>query len=285
MTIAAEAAAAPGPRTRQVVYRHGLAVRVTHWINVLAVTLLLLSGLNILNAHPRLYWGRFGADFDTPWFETGASGPAAQPVGVTRIGGLEFRTTGVLGASKAADGAWHVQGFPDWLTFPGYRDLATARRWHFFFAWLFVLNGLAYWLSGFVSGHLKRDLAPTGDDLKPRNIWRSIVDHIRLRHPVGEAAKRYNVLQKFAYLAVIAALLPVVALTGMTMSPGIDAALPWLVDLFGGRQSARSIHFITANLIVLFVLIHLIEVVLAGVWNELRSMITGRYAVPAETHR
>jgi thiosulfate reductase cytochrome b subunit len=109
-----------------------------------------------------------------------------------------------------------------------------------------------------------------------------VVDHALLRHPTGEAARRYNVLQKLTYLAVIVILLPLMVLTGLTMSPGVDAAVPWLVSIFGGRQSARAIHFITANLIVLFVIVHVVEVFLAGAWNEIRSMITGRYVLPAE---
>ena len=249
--IAADETPAPAPATRETIYRHGLAVRVTHWINVLAISLLLMSGLNILEAHPRLYWGQFGADFDRPWFELAT---------------------------------WLPHGLPGWATLPEHRDLAVARRWHFFLAWAFVINGAVYYLFGLISGHLRRDLAPTGADIRPRNIWRSVVDHIRLRHPVGDEAKRYNILQKFAYLAVIVLLLPAMVLSGLTMSPGVDAALPWLTSLFGGRQSARAIHFITANLIVLFVIVHIVEVFLAGVWNEIRSMITGRYVIRTGAH-
>ena len=248
---AVTADAEPAPAMRETIYRHSLAVRVTHWINVLAISLLLMSGLNIFEAHPRLYWGQFGADFDRPWF---------------------------------ALASWLPHGLPNWATLPEHRDLAIARRWHFFLAWLFVINGAVYYLFGVISGHLRRDLAPTGADIRPRNVWRSIVDHIRLRHPVGEEAKRYNILQKFAYLAVIVILLPAMVLTGLTMSPGVDAAAPWLTSLFGGRQSARAIHFITANLIVLFVIVHIVEVFLAGVWNEIRSMITGRYVIRTGAH-
>jgi thiosulfate reductase cytochrome b subunit len=264
---------------RETIYRHTLVVRITHWINVLAISLLLMSGLNILNAHPRLYWGQFGADFDKPWMEMAAVGGSENPRGVLRIGGREFTTTGVLGVSKGPDGADQVQGFPSWATLPSQRNLAVARRWHFFLAWLFVINGAVYFLFGLLNGHFRRDIALTSTDVSPRNIGRSIVDHIRLKHPVGEEAKRYNVLQKGAYLAVIFAVLPAMVLTGLTMSPGFDAFAPWLLHLFGGRQSARSIHFITANLIVLFVIVHVVEVILAGVWNEIRSMITGRYVV------
>jgi thiosulfate reductase cytochrome b subunit len=284
MTAIAAEGAPPQP-ARQVIYRHSLAVRITHWINVLVISLLLMSGLNIFNAHPRLYWGQFGADSDRPWFELSNAGVGtANPRGVARLAGRTFYTTGVLGLSKDAAGSWMPQGFPNWATVPEHRDLATARRWHFFLAWLFVINGAAYYLIGLLNGHLRRDLAPTGDDIRPRNIWRSIVDHIRLKHPVGEAARRYNVLQKLTYLAVVVVLLPVMVLTGLTMSPGVDAAVPWLTSLFGGRQSARGIHFITANLIVLFVIVHVVEVFLAGVWNEIRSMITGRYVIRTESH-
>ena len=275
---------APTLPRREVVYRHGLAVRITHWINVLVISLLLMSGLNIFNAHPHLYWGQYGADADRPWFELTIESAPGGLRGVARIDDHEAVTTGLLGLSRDASGRWSAQGFPDWATLPAHRDLATARRWHFFLAWLFVINGGAYYLFGLLTGHLRKDLAPTSEDIRPRNIWRSVVDHVRLRHPVGEAARRYNILQKFAYLAVIVALLPAMVLSGLAMSPGMDAAWPWLINLFGGRPSARSIHFITANLIVLFVIVHIVEVFLAGVWNEVRSMVTGRYVLPAETH-
>jgi thiosulfate reductase cytochrome b subunit len=131
------------------------------------------------------------------------------------------------------------------------------------------------------SGHLRRDLVPTGPQLK--NIGHDIVEHIRLRFPKGEEAKHYNVLQKLAYLAVVLLLLPLVVLSGLTMSPGLDAAFPFLLDFFGGRQSARTIHFLCATGIVLFVIVHIAMVLLSGLWNNLRSMITGRYRIePAE---
>ena len=270
---------------REVIRRHRLSVRITHWINLAVVALLLMSGLNIFNAHPRLYWGHKGADFDQPWLEMTVAVDGRHATGVTRLAGISLDTTGVLGFSPGPGGHWAVQGFPDWATLPARRDLATARRWHFFLAWLLVANGLAYWLLGLMNGHLRRDIAPTRKDLAPRNLWRSIVDHARLKHPVGEEAKRYNVLQKLAYLAVILVFLPAMVLTGLAMSPGVDAAVPWLVDVFGGRQSARAIHFLSASAIVLFVVVHVIEVFLAGPINEIGSMITGRYVVPQEKHR
>jgi len=194
--------------------------------------------------------------------------------------GLTFNTTGVLGVFRDRDGFLSGRAFPWWITIPSYQSLAEGRRWHFFFAWLFALNGLAYLIYGFLARHFKRDLAPTRFDL--RNIGRSILDHLRFKHPRGEAAKRYNVLQKLTYMAVIFVLLPLMILSGLTMSPGVDSAAPWLLDIFGGRQSARTIHFITATLIVLFVIVHLIEVVLSGFFNEMRSILTGWFAVRPE---
>jgi thiosulfate reductase cytochrome b subunit len=276
---------APPPRPREIIYRHSLVVRLTHWLNVLAVSLLLMSGLNIFNAHPQLYWGAYGADFDRAWLEAVPLHPGnPTSPGVFRVGDLTLKTTGVLGVSKGPHGERLEQGFPWWTTLPSWRDLATARRWHFFLAWILVANGLVYIVMGLINGHLKRDLAPTRKDLAPANLVQSVIDHIKLKHPVGEAAKRYNVLQKMAYVGVALIVLPLVVATGLTMSPGFDAIAPWLLDLFGGRQSARSIHFICANLIVLFVIVHVVEVFLAGVVNEIGSMITGRYVVPQETH-
>jgi thiosulfate reductase cytochrome b subunit len=155
-----------------------------------------------------------------------------------------------------------------------------GRHWHFFFAWLFVLNGTAYVLYAFFSGHLNRDLLPTRDEL--RNIGRSIKDHLLFRHPTGEAAKRYNVLQNLAYLVVIFGLLPLVIVAGMAMSPRLDAVFPGWIELLGGRQSARTLHFLAASGLLLFVLVHLFEVIISGVWNQLRSMITGYYTVPGD---
>ncbi len=273
----AQPAAKPG---REVIYRHSLVVRITHWINVACITLLLMSGLQIFNAHPMLYWGQYGADADKPFIEMVAdNGRSPRPQGITRIGDLSFHTTGVLGVSGG-----EVRGFPSWATLPGHRNLAVGRNWHFFLAWAFVINGLVYLLVNILNGHVARDLAPTRKQLKPSHIWKDIVDHIRLKHPVGEEAKHYNVLQKFAYLAVIFLILPTMILTGLTMSPGFDAFAPWLLDLFGGRQSARTIHFIAANLIVLFVIVHVVEVFIAGVFNEIGSMITGRYAIKTGEH-
>jgi thiosulfate reductase cytochrome b subunit len=159
-----------------------------------------------------------------------------------------------------------------------------GRLWHFFFAWLFVINGIAFVTYALARRHLQKDLLPTRDDL--RHIGREILDHIRLRFPKGEAAKHYNALQKLTYFSVIFGLGPLVVLTGLTMSPTIDSVFPFLVWVFGGRQSARTIHFICAFSFLGFFIVHIVMVVLSGTWNNLRSIITGWYAIePAEkTH-
>lgn len=268
-------------RPRKVlVPRHSAVTRVTHWLNVLAIALLLMSGLQIFNAHPALYWGA-KSTFDRPWLAMRKVEVADVPRGITQLGALSFDTTGLFGWSGRAGGR-EPRGFPSWATIPSYRSLADGRRWHFFFAWLFVINGLVYLAWSLARGHLARDLWPTRAQLSPRHIFHEIATHAQLRFPKGEEARRYNVLQKGAYLAVILGLLPLMLLTGLCMSPGFNAAVPWLIDLFGGRQSARSVHFLSASLIVLFVIVHLVMVVASGVWNNIRSMITGRYAIEVE---
>ena len=259
-------------------YRHRLPVRTMHWINVVALTILLMSGLNIFDAHSALYWGKSSYTGAGPIFAIGARmDTGGNAHGVTRVFGHEFDTTGILGVSTDRDGDVMGRSFPWWATIPDNRWLSMARSWHFFFAWVLVLNGLAYIVWSIASRHLARDLAPDRNDL--RSIGQSIRDHLRFRHPTGEAAKRYNVLQKLTYLGVIFVLVPLVILMGLALSPWADTVWPGWVDVFGGRQSARTIHFIAAWLLVGFVLIHIFEVIISGPWNHLRSMITGRYRV------
>ncbi|MBV8976647.1 MAG: cytochrome b/b6 domain-containing protein [Alphaproteobacteria bacterium] len=260
-------------------YRHGWIVRLTHWANAAILFVMLLSGLQIFNAHPALYWGR-SSDFDHPILSLTARGTDdAVAKGVTQIGPWDFDTTGVLGASKV-DGQMTARGFPDWATIPGPQWLAMGRLWHFAFAWLFVANGLMFLVWATWRGHVRRDLLPTKDDI--RHLPQEIVDHARLKFPKGEAAKRYNGLQKLAYSAVLFVVAPLIVATGLAMSPTMDAAAPWLPWIFGGRQSARTIHFLCAFSFLAFFIVHIVMVVLSGTWNNLRSMITGRYAIEGE---
>jgi thiosulfate reductase cytochrome b subunit len=266
------------PPRRLLVPRHSLLVRVTHWINALCFALLLMSGAQIFNAHPRLYWGEYGADDDRAWLSVDSLHDARGWHGLLRLGPLSVETTGLLGAS-AESGRLAPRALPPWLTIPSYQDLATGRRWHFFFAWLFAVNGALYLAAGFARRHFRRDLLPTRAELSPAHLAHEVATHAKLRFPRGEAARRYNALQKLSYLAVIFVLLPLMILTGLSMSPGIDSAFNFLPELFGGRPSARAIHFISASLLVAFVVVHLVMVLASGLWNNLRSMVTGRYAI------
>jgi thiosulfate reductase cytochrome b subunit len=230
------------PAEGSLVKRHRLSTRLWHWLNVVALATLFMSGLGIFNAHPRLYWGQYGANFDHAWLV--------------------------------------LDRFPGWITLPGQYNLALSRHWHLTFAPIFAFALLGYMLRSLINRHFSRDLAFRREELAPRHILRDILDHARLRFPTGAAALRYNILQKASYNGVLFVALPVLILSGLTMSPGMNAAWPWLTDLFGGRQSARSVHFIAAWAIVAFFLVHIAMVVLAGPVNEIRSMVTGWYRLP-----
>ena len=259
-------------RASTLYLRHRAALRLTHWFNVIVLSVMLGSGLQIFNAHPALYWGKT-SHFDKPFIELTYDYDADnKPIGVTRIGSLEFNTTGLFGYSSERG-----RGFPAWLTLPSYQSLASGRRWHFFFAWAFLLNGLAFFIWALTRGHLRRDLLPTLSDFK--SLPHTIVEHALLRFPKGEKARRYNVIQKLTYLLVLFVLGPVIVLTGLTMSPTLDVAYPFLLDIFGGRQSARTIHFLCAFGFVLFFFVHIALVIVSGLFNNLRSMITGYYRI------
>jgi thiosulfate reductase cytochrome b subunit len=264
-------------------YRHTLPVRIAHWLNAAALAILFMSGLNIFSAHPALYWGKSSYTGRGPVFEITARERSGEVIGITRVLRREFVTTGVLGSAARPDGEIVERTFPRWLTLPENRWLSMARRWHFFFAWVFLINGMCYLCYSIASRHLARDLVPTPADW--RSIGRSVLDHLRLRHPVGETARRYNVLQKLAYLGVIFVLLPLIVLTGLAMSPWLDSAVPGWVDVLGGRQSARTIHFVAAWLLLAFVCVHVFELFVSGFWNHVRSMISGRYRIDVRSSR
>jgi thiosulfate reductase cytochrome b subunit len=219
-------------------WRHPGWVRLTHWINAAAVIVLLMSGLNILMAHPALYWG-VRSTFADPW--------------------LQIPTP------------------PDWLMLPPVRDLARARNWHFLFAWIFVFNGLLYVALGLVLRRFGRRLWPTGADLK--GFGASVAEHARLHFPTDERARFYNVIQKLTYLVMVLVMLPMMLITGLSMSPGFNAIGGVLLEVMGGRQSARTLHFLSAGLVVGFIVIHVGLVLWTGPANNLRSMLTGWYAI------
>ena len=180
-----------------------------------------------------------------------------------------------------------ANGAPAWLDLPlpvNLEQTNWGRNLHFLAAWVFVINGAIYLLGSLLSGHLYRRLLPDGDQLRPANLAADVRRHLRLWGDPAETAgaTRYNALQKFAYLGVILVLIPVMLLSGLTMSPGVTTAFPELFTLFGGRHSARTIHFLSACLLILFLLIHVWQVLANGPLNLMRSMITGRSAPTGE---
>ncbi len=224
------------------IYRHRVATRLWHWVNAVAVIVLIGSGLMILNAHPRLYWGRYGANFDTPWIV--------------------------------------FDRFPGWVTIPQTYNLALARQWHLSFALVLGFGLLAYMIVSLLNRHFRRDLTIRRRDLTRTHIAADIRAHLAFRFHDPEAPGAYNLLQKISYVLILFGLLPLAILTGCALSPALNAGFPWMLDLLGGRQSARSIHFLAASGITLFVIVHLVLVILAGAVNEVRSMLTGRWRVP-----
>ena len=262
-------------RAPQAVYRHSLTVRLMHWIVAAAVVTLVMSGLQIFNAHPALYWGQ-KSTFASPVASIDATIIDDRRAGVTRILGHQWVTTGTLGLSGNSDEPV-PRAFPAWVTLPAQQDLAAGRSWHFLAAWVLVIGALVYLGAGLATGHIRRAIVPTLREL--RGIGGSIIEHLRLR-PQTSAA--YNVLQKLAYCFLLFAVFPALILSGLTMSPGLDTALPFLTWIFDGRQSARTVHFIAASTIVLFVFVHVIMVFVSGPLNLLRSMITGWFYLGPE---
>lgn len=213
--------------------RHSAVVRITHWITALSYFALLVSGIAILLAHPRLYWGE----------------------------------TGAVGTPSLID-----------LPLPFVLDVpirGPGRYLHFLSAWVCVLTGLLYFLSGLFTRHFRKNLVPARADLSWRTISRVVSNHLRLKRPTEEESLTYNVLQRLAYLAVVFMLFPLMILTGLAMSPAFTSVFPIVVNVFGGQQSARTIHFFVAIFLVLFLVVHVAMVCLAGFTSRVRSMITG----------
>ena len=255
-----------------LVYRQSRWTRLTHWVWAFALFFMLMSGLQIFNARPQLYIGQeSGFGYDNTVFQIGAMDTDHGPRGFTKILGHAFDTTGVLGWS-GPPGQESARAFPSWATIPSYYDLGTARVIHFFFAWVLSATLLVWLVAGLLNGHIARDLLPRMKDF--RRLPADIAAHLRLKfHHVRD----YNTLQKLTYGGVLFLLLPLMIVTGLAMSPSMDSLLPWLNEILGGRQTARTIHFSIMVLLVLFFLAHMLMILAAGPINELRSIVTGWY--------
>lgn len=269
------------------IYRHPAAVRLWHWMSVVAVGGLLFTGFNILNIHPRLYWGEVGNISTRPIIaiestQAGGPNPATSPAPAAfRIGSRTWDVTGHLGAvlDAGGDGLYFII-----VTTPDSWHFGAMRAWHFAAAWALFLSWLGYVGYLFLGGRFARMLLPSREQVTARAIIFDLWDHLRLRRPRGDQAREYNLLQKLAYLIVLFVLIPLLVLTGIAMSNGVTARIPELYSVFGGRQSARTIHALCAMAMSLFILIHVAQVFVAGFINELRSMVTGYFEVRREVN-
>ncbi len=237
-------APAPAP---PAVYRHRLATRLWHWTNAITMFVMIGSGLMISNAHPHLYWGNYGANFDHPWF--------------------------------------NPPHFPGWITIPTSYNLALGRRWHLLFALVLAFNLLWFMVASLINRHFTRDFRMTRAELAPKHLWADVKEHLAFRFHDAEHPDRFNILQKLAYAGALFVFLPLMIGTGLALSPGWDAGAPWLLAVLGGRATARSIHFLTCWALIVFIVVHLVLVMLAGPVAEVRSMITGWFRPHAEETR
>lgn len=257
--------------SRARIYRHPFAVRLTHWVAALALGVLTMSGMQIFNAHPALY-ASDASNFAHPVVTIRAARAVdGTPVGYVRIGTLQLQTTHILGYGPNGMGGESERAFPSWATIPGYQDLANGRRWHIFFAWVLVICAAlyAYWALR---------LWPSRSDLRqlPQTLRSHIIPWKLPRSPM------LNPLQKISYFGIVFIVAPIVILSGLALSPAVDAWVPWLPQLFGGRQFARIWHFGGMIALIAFFAVHLLMVGLTGLVNNLRSMISGWYVVKGE---
>jgi len=253
---------------------HKVAVRLWHWTVAVAMLVLVMSGLTIFNAHPRLYWGPSGNFHDPAWFEIGD----ADFDGYMRLGEFKLITTGTLGISENADGHVRFRAFPEWASIPSEYNLGNALRWHFAFAWVFVLATVPYLVWGVASGHFRRCMIPARWELRPRHVVHELCGKVIPFVRCPECAGPYGVWQKAFYAAVVFGLLPLMVLTGLGMAPGLSPILGGLVELVGGRQTVRSLHFLAATGVVIFVLLHVVMVLTHRPLRSLWSMTFRRRA-------
>ncbi|MGZ3929039.1 MAG: cytochrome b/b6 domain-containing protein [Mucilaginibacter sp.] len=240
--------------------RHKRWVKSAHFIITFSFLALTVSGFVILMAHPRLYWGQTGNDLTPALFEL----PISRNY---HHGGWEksmpfYRTAGSpVSAAR---------------TYDIFNENGWGRSTHFLAAWFLVITGLIYFITGFISGHFRNNLMPRNKEFSFKLLWHDFVSHFRKRPLADGAGLRYGLLQKITYLTVILFLFPVVILTGMTMSPAITASYPFLLKIFFGHQSARTIHFFAAVALVLFLVVHIVMVIRSGFKRNLLAITFGK---------
>jgi thiosulfate reductase cytochrome b subunit len=238
---------------------HRRWVRISHWVGVVSFFTLAVTGALILMVHPRLYWGEVGNDLTPSLLDLPISGNY-------RPGEYETTVTFAEGADApiSANRYYHIFNQNGW-----------GRSLHFLAAWFLVLTGLVYAIAGILSGHIWRNILPGARELIPRALWQDVKSHLRKQFGSDGGGPPYGRLQKFAYATVAFIALPLMVITGFTMSPAITAAFPFLLDLFGGYQSARTVHFFGFAALILFLVVHVAMVVLTGFRRQLRAMTLG----------
>ena len=239
---------------------HAAWVRVSHWIAAASVLALVFTGVEILMVHPRLYWGEAGNDLTPALIELPISRNH-------RHGGWTGSTPFFATAGSPISAS---------RTFDIFNQNGWGRSLHFLAAWTLVIPGILYVINGLTAGHFRARIWPRGGELAPRRIWLDVVDHFRLRVRPATGGPDYGVLQKFAYTFVVFVAAPLMVLTGITMSPAVTAAFPGLLGLFGGYQSARTIHFFTFLTIGAFAIAHVVMVVRSGFRRQMKGMTLGR---------
>ena len=230
--------------------RHSVFVRATHWITAACFLALLVSGIEIVISHPRFYWGETGSVLTTPLFQL------------------------PIPSSRALVQTGYDYVLPD--------QNGWSRYLHFQTAWIAVLTGLLYIIASGLNGHFRSNLLPDSATFSWRALATTIASHLRFARPSEAEARSYNVLQRLSYLGVIFVLFPLVIWTGLAMSPAFVSAVPATVNLLGGTQSARTIHFFVTLALVLFLLVHVVMVWHAGFSRRMRAMVTGRLDPPVQ---
>lgn len=249
----------PTPTSAPAPAGHARWVRVSHWIVTLSFVLLAFTGVEILMVHPRLYWGEVGNDLTRPWIEL----PISRNY---KHNGYDARVP-MFGDANAPVSAGR--------TYDIFNQNGWGRSLHFLAGWLLVISGVIYLLVGLAGGHFRRHIVPKPSEASPSLFWRDVMDHVRGRIPPASGGPNYGLLQKTSYAVIVFGALPLIFLTGVTMAPAITATFPFLLTLFGGYQSARTIHFLSFAALIAFLVVHIVMTVKSGFRRHMRAMTVG----------
>ena len=239
---------------------HKRWVKGSHWIITLSFFLLVFTGFEMIMVHPRFYWGEAGNDLTPAWLEL----PVSRNY---KHGGWgkSIPFSEVAGAPVSASRTYDIFNQNGW-----------GRSLHFLAAWFLVITGLVYFIAGIFSGHFRMNLWPVAKEFSLRLLWRDVINHVRMQIPTATNGPQYGLLQKVSYIFVIVILMPLVIMTGMTMSPAITASYPFLLKIFFGAQSARTLHFLASAALVVFLVVHVVMIIKSGFKQQIRALTIGK---------